>query len=203
MTTNTAVAVSSLSSNWDAKSSEALQSSLERDVELSALLEHFTNESVSKLRHEDRIPREENGRTAETGFRELKPVSTFPASLAEINKQAKKSVAPSFIVLQEWEGYVTDIQAQEFSARLTDVTNGGSTESEEAQLPIADLSEESKKQLRLGALFRWTIGYLVGPRQPRSRASTIVFRELPRWTKNELIDARSRGAERAASIKTE
>ena len=60
---------------------------------------------------------------------------------------------------QEWEGYVVDIGASEFVARLFDLTAGSSHEDEEAIIPVAQVSDHDAARLRLGGIFRWVIGY--------------------------------------------
>ena len=60
---------------------------------------------------------------------------------------------------QEWEGYVVDIGASEFVARLLDLTAGSSHEEEEAIIPVAQVSDHDAAGLRLGSIFRRVIGY--------------------------------------------
>ena len=87
---------------------------------------------------------------------------------------------------QEWEGYVVDIQGGEFVARLVDLTAGHSHQSQEAVIPIAELSDRDASRLAVGEIFRWVIGYRVSPEGTRKRVSQIVFRDLPRVTAEDL-----------------
>ncbi len=90
-----------------------------------------------------------------------------------------------FAPLQEWEGYVQSVSDNEFTASLFDITNKRETEDEEADFSIDDLTEDDKKLLKPGAVFRWLIGYRnIGGTKERS--SKIVFRRLPQWTDSDF-----------------
>jgi len=88
--------------------------------------------------------------------------------------------------LQEWEGYVVEIGSDEFVARLVDLTAGLSHESEEATIPLVEISERDVATMVVGSIFRWVIGYERSPEGTRSRKSQIVFRDLPRMTEADL-----------------
>ena len=90
--------------------------------------------------------------------------------------------------LQEWEGYVLDIVATDFIARLVDMTAGSSHEGEEAVIPLAEISEDDAKGMRPGSIFRWVIGYERSSAGTKKRVSHIVFRDLPVMTKADLLD---------------
>lgn len=93
---------------------------------------------------------------------------------------------PSLHALQEWEGRVVDIGDEEFVAWLVDITADMSHETEEAVIPLEELSDRDREDLEVGRVFRWVIGYqhsIVGTRQ---RVSEIVFRDLPRMTNGDL-----------------
>jgi hypothetical protein len=109
----------------------------------------------------------------------------------------------TFFAVQEWEGYVVAINADNFTARLLDISAGGTKETEEADLPLSDLSFEERQNLKPGAVFRWAIGYEISKKGQRKRTSQIIFRQLPRWTQDELTSALKRGEERAARIRSE
>lgn len=90
-----------------------------------------------------------------------------------------------FARLQEWEGYVQSVSNNEFTASLFDITNKRDIEDEEADFSIDDLTEDDKKLLKPGAVFRWLIGYRsIGGTKERS--SKIVFRRLPQWTDSDF-----------------
>ena len=99
--------------------------------------------------------------------------------------------------LQEWEGYVVEIGADDFVARLVDLTVGLSHESEEAIIPLVEISERDAYNMAVGSIFRWVIGYERTPEGTRKRVSQIVFRDLPRMTESDLRAGRE-WARRAA-----
>ena len=93
-----------------------------------------------------------------------------------------------FHLLQEWEGYVTEIGEDDFTVRLLDLTAGSSYEEEEAVIPLSEISEDDLKRMRLGSIFRWVIGYERSASGNKQRVSRIVFRELPVVTKQDIAE---------------
>ena len=111
------------------------------------------------------------------------------------------TVAPSsFHALQEWEGHVTEIDANDFHARLVDITAGASVEGEEARIPLAEVSEEDARRMKCGSVFRWVIGYERSPAGTKKRVSQIVFRDLPALTRRDLREGRAWAREVIASL---
>ena len=102
--------------------------------------------------------------------------------------------------MQEWEGYVLEIGATEFVARLVDVTTGASHEGEEAAIPRTELSDGDDAKMRVGSIFRWVIGYERSPAGTKKRVSQIVFRDLPAITASDLQDGRDWGRKMARSL---
>jgi hypothetical protein len=94
----------------------------------------------------------------------------------------------TFHARQEWEGYVLNIGKEAFEARLIDLTAGAMHEDEEATVPLQEISDHDAKKLRVGAIFRWVIGYERTEGGSRRRVSQIVFRDLPAVTKSDLRD---------------
>ena len=90
--------------------------------------------------------------------------------------------------LQEWEGYVLNIGQEEFEARLIDMTAGQTHEGEEATIPLREVMDHDTEKLRVGAIFRWVIGYRRTTGGSKMRVSQIVFRDLPGVTKSDLRD---------------
>ena len=88
--------------------------------------------------------------------------------------------------LQEWEGYVVEIGATEFVARLIGITAGASIEEEDAIIPLVEVSPHDTATLREGTIFRWVIGFQRSPYGAKKRVSRIVFRDLPVTTKGDL-----------------
>ena len=109
----------------------------------------------------------------------------------------------SFLILQEWEGYVVSISKETFTARLVDVTRTRSLEEEEADLPLDDLDDDARRKISPGAIFRWVIGYHRSPSGTKDRTSRIVFRDLPYWSKKEIVENRNEAAELASRLTVE
>ena len=105
------------------------------------------------------------------------PEFVFPAS------------GTSFVALQEWEGYVIAINNDDFEARLLDLTARAKREEEEATIPYSEISEKERNEMRMGSIFRWTIGYESTPSGTRRRISQIVFRDLPVVTQRDADEA--------------
>lgn len=95
----------------------------------------------------------------------------------------------SFVALQEWEGYVIAINDDDFEARLLDLTARAKREEEEATIPYSEISEKERNEMRLGSIFRWTIGYESTSSGTRRRISQIVFRDLPVVTQRDADEA--------------
>ena len=93
--------------------------------------------------------------------------------------------------LQEWEGYVVEIRATDFVARLIDLTAGSTREEEEAVIPLAEISDQDSAKMSPGSIFRWVIGYERSPSGTKKRVSQIVFRDLPAITKTDIQDGES------------
>ena len=96
--------------------------------------------------------------------------------------------APTFHALQEWEGFVTEINEKTFVARLVDLKVGQGTDEEEARIPLSVLSDQDKAKLRLGSIFRWVIGYERHVTGRRRTGSEIVLRDVPLITEDDLRD---------------
>ena len=110
------------------------------------------------------------------------PIVSFPPQPKPARREA--TLQP----LQEWEGYVVGIEGDEFVARLVDLTAGRSHESEEAVIPMAEISEYDASRMVVGSIFRWVIGYRHSVEGTRTRVSQIVFRDLPRVTKDDFLE---------------
>jgi len=101
---------------------------------------------------------------------------------------SKLSAPPmaTLLALQEWEGYVISIEDYAFVARLVDLTAGTLHESEEATIPLDEISDHDVDNMELGSIFRWVIGYERSPSGTQKRVSQIVFRDLPRMTERDF-----------------
>ena len=103
--------------------------------------------------------------------------------------------------LQEWEGYVVEIGDNEFVARLVDLTAGHSHETEEATIPLDEVSEEEAFRMTEGSIFRWVIGYEHSPEGTRKRISQIIFRDLPRMAESDIAAGRGWAKQMAAALR--
>ena len=104
----------------------------------------------------------------------------FPPTARIVRRQ------PTLHPLQEWEGYVVDIDDNTFVARLIDVSAGQTHESEEATIPLEELSDYDAANLTIGGIFRWVIGYERSPEGTQKRVSQVVFRDLPRMSEGDF-----------------
>ena len=109
------------------------------------------------------------------------------APVLDLPPRPRRIPSATLHALQEWEGYVLHIGQEEFEARLIDLTAGAAHEGEEATIPLQELSDHDARKLRLGAIFRWVIGY-ERTAGSKKRVSQIVFRDLPAVTKSDLRD---------------
>ena len=94
-------------------------------------------------------------------------------------------------VLQEWEGWVVEIREDNFVGRLVDVTAGSTHEEEEAEIPLAQISDRASTQLRLGSVFRWMVGYERSVSGAKNRVSKIEFLNIPPLTKKAWEESRA------------
>ena len=102
--------------------------------------------------------------------------------------QPHRAPTATLHALQEWEGYVLDIDNTNFTARLVDLTAGASHEDEEAVIPLMEISDDDVNKMQVGSIFRWVIGYERSATRTKKRVSQFVFRDLPAITKSDLRD---------------
>lgn len=105
----------------------------------------------------------------------------------------------SFQVIQEWEGYVQEINENEntFTATLLDITANKSSPTEEADFNLNIIHEFDHHFLRVGAVFRWVIGYHLKRTINKKgyvsvtkiSSSDLVFRRMPKWSESSLNKA--------------
>lgn len=100
--------------------------------------------------------------------------------------------------IQSWEGVVDTIEHDSFVAQLHDRQRRGRPE--EAGFPFSDVADGDLGLVVEGAVFYWTIGYLIAAGGQRTRTSTIRFRRLPVWTEQELSDAEARATQTAHAL---
>ena len=81
--------------------------------------------------------------------------------------------------VQEWQGHVVAMEAEAFVAHLVDLTAGGTYAEAEAIIPYTEVSAEDAGKMRIGAIFRWAIGYECSSDGTRNRVSRIVNPDAP------------------------
>jgi hypothetical protein len=126
-----------------------------------------------------------------------------PAFKAPLLPERRSTRIVSYHALQEWEGYVTSISSDTFTADLVDMTRAAKQADEQVELDLDEIGVEQRGELQVGAVFRWTIGYETLPSGQRRRVSQLVFRQLPKWTEVDIDAAQRQGAERHGRIKWE
>lgn len=84
----------------------------------------------------------------------------------------------SFESIQEWEGYVIEINDQFFRARLVDITRGKDIEDEEIDIPKGWIEASEWNTLKEGAILRLAIGYEKDLNGGKRKAKRIVFRRF-------------------------
>jgi hypothetical protein len=102
--------------------------------------------------------------------------------------------ANTFTALQEWEGIIIAVNADHLVVNLVDLTAGKSRATEEAQIPLGEISEQDFPKLAVGRVFRWAIGYQRLKAGTKRRISNIIFRDLPQWTKRDFVEAQADAA---------
>ena len=112
--------------------------------------------------------------------------------LTEIITRVRRPVTTfNFVAMQEWEGYVTEIGENTFTAILVDLTQKENEPTEEADFEMDEISNNDRKLLKIGSVFRWAIGYNTAG-STKMKSSFVVFRNLPAFSKKELDAAQSK-----------
>lgn len=94
-----------------------------------------------------------------------------------------------YIVLNKWEGKVTEVREDSFIALLLDQDSIHTTD-EEAEFPIDEVPIPDRPLIEPGAIFYWSIGYIDKISGQRMRVSDIRFRRLPVWSSEEIERAK-------------
>lgn len=119
--------------------------------------------------------------------------------LPEKLKFSKNSPSVSFDPIQEWEGYVKEINGDKFTADLIDLTDPNNKRLELGEFDINDISNDPSL-LKEGAVFRISIGYKIERSGSRTKNFQIIFRRLPAWSKTEIENSKKEAAELINSI---
>jgi hypothetical protein len=129
--------------------------------------------------------------TAQAGASdEVQPFATPALGMATLTRPQA-----SFSPLQEWEGYVVSLTDTRVIANLVDLTSEAARPGQQAEIPLEEFSDTDVEKLSEGSVFRWAIGYQRLPGGTKTRVSQIVVRDLPKWTANEVSEAKQRAAE--------
>jgi hypothetical protein len=123
---------------------------------------------------------------------------SFPSPLLGGSPLFFKQSEGSFFAIQEWEGYVSCVTDEFLRADLADLVTGETRPSMTVEIPLEEIPEDDIRKIRIGSVFRWSIGYYRTRAGQKDRVSRIVFRQLPRWSLEELADARSEADDLAA-----
>jgi len=121
-----------------------------------------------------------------------KSIAPFLSSVSERRRTA-------FHAIQEWEGYVVKFEDDSIVAHLVNLTEGDTYASEAAIIPIEEISEHDMNIAKIGSIFRWVIGYEETIEGTRKRVSSIVFRDLPKVTENDIREG-DEWAKKIASV---
>jgi hypothetical protein len=104
----------------------------------------------------------------------------------------------TFVAIQNWQGTVVRILSDSFVGRLVNLS--GDSPEEEAEFFVEDVAPGDMPLLQEGSVFYWSIGYRVTPYSQRFRSSTLRFRRLPTWTREDLENARESAAQLRADL---
>jgi len=88
------------------------------------------------------------------------------------------------LTFHKWRGIVKEIGEETFIARTSELFNN--VPEEEIEFFRADIQDDDKELLSVGAEFYWCIGYIISSSGQQRRASFLRFRRLPLFT-NEGI----------------
>jgi hypothetical protein len=88
-------------------------------------------------------------------------------------------------LLQQWEGVVTEVSKEGFTAILRDLTNRKNPE-ERAEFGLDQIDPPDHKLVIPGAVFYWWVGYRDAPTGTRWTVSTIRMRRLPAWSRSDM-----------------
>ncbi len=106
--------------------------------------------------------------TCQASFDGSDPVAIIPPP-------SPKSVGTTLHPLQEWEGWVTAIRADEFDARLVDLTAGEIDAQEDATIPMEEVAPDDRPMMEVGSMFRVVVGYEKALGGTRKRVFQVVF----------------------------
>ncbi len=101
---------------------------------------------------------------------------------------------------QNWIGHVEEVNSDSFSARLIDLTNGGTNEF--ANFDKKDISEDDQQLLKVGAAFYYSLGYSSDKGQV-SKKAILRFQRLIEKSQYNIDNSLDRLIELKESINWE
>jgi hypothetical protein len=107
----------------------------------------------------------------------------------------ERPVAPQFVPLQTWEGVVESVGGESFRARLRDLKRGDAAATEIAEIPRDLVADDDIPLLAEGGVFYLNVGRRTVSNGRQERATQVVFRRLPAWTKSTIDSAMKRAEE--------
>ena len=126
--------------------------------------------------------------TQDMKYRDLSERFVRPAAKRPTNERAHILRAR-----QRWEGTVTEVNGEEFTAILTDLSNPRNSD-EEAVLNLDELviQDDDLPLLKPGASFYWIVGTEKSPAGVVKNVSFLEFKRIPKWSTSALSRAKSR-----------
>jgi hypothetical protein len=92
--------------------------------------------------------------------------------------QPRGSRGGRFRALQEWEGTVTRVEHDCFSVSLINLSESGTEQEEQAEIPIDDVRPHDLSLLRVGAIVRLAVGYAKDGSGTERKAVSVYFRRI-------------------------
>ncbi len=109
---------------------------------------------------------------------------------------------PALRTRQTFEGTVISTTPNSFESILADKTNPANPD-ELMTFEFAEVSEEDRPLIIVGAPFFLTIGAEQSPAGQLRNVSVVQFRRVPNWTRSALIRAKKRGEDISEVFRTE
>ena len=102
---------------------------------------------------------------------------------------------------QKWIGHVINFNEKAFTARLIDLTIGGTDEIGEFELD--EISIDDIKLIKKGASFYWSIGYAHSLNGQVTKESLLRFQRVVDFTNDDIDEALDRANDMIKNIKWE
>ncbi len=85
---------------------------------------------------------------------------------------------------------MVSIEVDAVVVQLIDLTAGHTHESLEAAIPLTEFTDNDLETMKVGGLFRWTIGHDRSTEQTTDLVSQIKFLDYPKVTKSDFLNGR-------------